>query len=882
MKLWYQMSKDEIFEKLMVKSEGLSEEEAKERLSKNGENVLQESKKKTALQVFLSQFKDLLVIILIAAAIVSLFSGNIESTIVIFAVIIMNAILGTVQHIKAEKSLESLKSLSSPTAKVIRDGIKVEIPSKNVVEGDIVVLEAGDLVVADGRIINNYSLQVNESSLTGESTNVDKNEIVIENDVPLGDRTNMVFSGSLVTYGRALVVVTGTGMNTEIGKIASLMNSAKEKKTPLQKSLDSFSKKLAILIMAVCVVVFGLSMYNGFNGSAVADKTTMDIIMDSLLFAVALAVAAIPEALSSIVTIVQAMGTQKMAKENAVIKDLKAVESLGCVSVICSDKTGTLTQNKMTVQQLYVNSQVIVEDNLNINNPNHKLLLYNMVLNNDSSIVNGNGIGDPTEYALLETYRRLGLNENTLRHNIARLEELPFDSDRKMMSTKFVIDGSDCVLTKGALDTILDRCVSIATEHGVRDITQQDKNEILRINRKFSENGLRVLTFAYKNTDEHLSVDTESDFVFLGLVSMIDPPREESKQAVADAIRAGIKPVMITGDHKITATAIAKQIGIFKEGDVAVTGLELDAMSDEQLEQTIEKISVYARVSPENKIRIVEAWQKKGHIVSMTGDGVNDAPALKKADIGVAMGITGTEVSKDAASMILQDDNFATIIKAVANGRNVYRNIKNSILFLLSGNVAGILAVLYCSIMALPAPFEAVHLLFINLLTDSLPAIAIGMESTDKDLLNEKPRDPNTGILTKSFASLMLGQGLLIAIVTLIAFYLGDPVHTPALASTMAFATLTLARLFHGFNCRSNASIFKLGLMSNMYSIGAFLVGTLLLVIVLFVPVLQSWFAVEAITQAQFGLIWLLAFIPTAIIQTIKGIVDLVNRKNHR
>lgn len=877
MKPWYQMSKDEVMGKLGVTSEGLSKEKAQELLEKNGENVLKEGKKKTVLQVFLSQFADLLVIILIAAAIISLISGNVESTIVIFAVIIMNALLGTAQHVKAEKSLESLKSLSSPSAKVIRDGVKIEIPSKNVVEGDIVVLEAGDLVVADGRILNNFSLQVNESSLTGESTNIDKNEDTIDGEVPLGDRTNMVFSGSLVTYGRALVAVTGTGMNTEIGKIASLMNAAKEKKTPLQKSLDAFSKKLAIIIMAVCVVVFGLSMYNGFKG--VENPDVMSIVMDSLLFAVALAVAAIPEALSSIVTIVQAMGTQKMAKENAVIKDLKAVESLGCVSVICSDKTGTLTQNKMTVQQLYVNGEVLVEDNLDIKDPNHKLLLYNMVLNNDSSIVDGNGIGDPTEYALLETYRHLGLNENTLRHDIKRLEEVPFDSDRKMMSTKFNIDGKPYVLTKGALDVILERCVKIATPQGERDITDEDKEAILNRNQKFSENGLRVLTFAYKNTDETLSIETEYGFTFLGLVSMIDPPREESKQAVADAIRAGIKPVMITGDHKITATAIAKQIGIFREGDISVTGMELDAMTDEELDEKIEKISVYARVSPENKIRIVEAWQRKGNIVSMTGDGVNDAPALKKADIGVAMGITGTEVSKDAASMILQDDNFATIIKAVANGRNVYRNIRNSILFLLSGNMAGILAVLYCSIMGLPAPFAAVHLLFINLLTDSLPAIAIGMEKPAGDLLRQKPRDPNKGILTKDFAGLMLSQGALIAIVTLIAFYLGNPAETPALASTMAFATLTLSRLFHGFNCRSNNSIFKIGLLSNMYSIGAFLVGTLLLVIVLFVPVIQSWFAVEPINEVQFGLIWLLAVIPTVIIQIIKGIVDLANRK---
>ena len=857
MKNWYQMSKNEIFERLQITNDGLTSSQAEKLLAKNGKNVLQESKKKSVLQVFLGQFADLLVIILIIAAIISIFSGNIESTIVIFAVIILNAVLGTFQHVKAEKSLESLKSLSSPSAKVIRDGRKIEIDSKNVVEGDIIVLEAGDLVVADGRIINNYSLQVNESSLTGESTNIDKNDDVITGEAPLADRANMVFSGSLVTYGRALVAVTGTGMNTEIGKIASLMNTAKEKKTPLQQSLDRFSSRLAVIIMVICAAVFALGLYNKMS------------IIDSLMFAVALAVAAIPEALGSIVTIVQAMGTQKMAKENAVIKDLKAVESLGCVSVICSDKTGTLTQNKMTVQKIFINGESIAQDLLDLNVKSHRELMYNMVLNNDSSIVDGKGIGDPTEYALLETTRKIGLDDNKMRNSIARLEEVPYDSDRKMMSSKYKIDGASLIFVKGALDVILDRCVNIASADGVRPITEQDKSDILEQNKKYSESGLRVLTFAYKETDEKLSLDTEYDFTFLGLVSMIDPPREESKQAVADAIRAGIKPIMITGDHKITATAIAKQIGIFRSGDISVTGLELDAMSDEELDEKIERISVYARVSPENKIRIVEAWQRKGNIVSMTGDGVNDAPALKKADIGVAMGITGTEVSKDAASMILQDDNFATIIKAVANGRNVFRNIKNSILFLLSGNMAGIFAVLYTSLMALPVPFQPVHLLFINLLTDSLPAIAIGMEKPEKDLLSQKPRDPKVGILTKDFIGLMLGQGALIAAVTLIAFYLGLQVNT-ATASTMAFATLTLARLFHGFNCRSKHSIFKIKFTSNIYSIGAFLLGTLLLAFVLFVPFMHPLFSIETITLAQAGYIALLAFIPTLIIQIIK------------
>lgn len=875
MKQFYQMSKDEVLNSLGVTTDGLSSEKARELLEKNGENVLQEGKKKSVLQVFLSQFADLLVIILIVAAVISIFSGNIESTIVIFAVIILNAILGTVQHVKAEKSLESLKSLSSPSAKVIRDGMKIEIDSTDVVEGDIIVLEAGDLIVADGRIINNYSLQVNESSLTGESTNVDKKDEVINGEVPLADRTNMVFSGSLVTYGRALVAVTATGMNTEIGKIASLMNAAKEKKTPLQISLDKFSKMLATVIIIICVVVFGLNLWQNYALAPVG--LNQEKILNALMFAVALAVAAIPEALGSIVTIVQAMGTQKMARENAVIKDLKAVESLGCVSVICSDKTGTLTQNKMTVQKIYINGKSIREDQLDLNVESHRHLLYDMVLNNDSSIVDGKGIGDPTEYALLETFRNVGLDENVMRNALSRVEEVPFDSDRKMMSTKYKMHGVSHILTKGALDVILDRCINIATKDGVRPITEEDKHLILEQNKKYSEEGLRVLTFAYKESDEALSIDTEYNYTFIGLVSMIDPPREESKQAVADAIRAGIKPVMITGDHKITATAIAKQIGIFHDGDIAVTGLELDAMSDEELDEKIQKISVYARVSPENKIRIVDAWQKKGNIVSMTGDGVNDAPALKKADIGVAMGITGTEVSKDAASMILQDDNFATIIKAVANGRNVFRNIKNAVLFLLSGNMAGIFAVLYTSIMALPQPFEAVHLLFINLLTDSLPAIAIGMEKPEKDLLSQKPRDPKTGIMTKDFIALMFGQGALIAVVTIIAFYLGYQINA-ATASTMAFATLTLARLFHGFNCRSRHSIFKLGFTSNLYSLAAFFVGVFLLSFVLFVPFMHSMFSVEVLTGLQIGFIGLLAVIPTVVIQLIKVICDRVKK----
>ena len=859
MKEWYQMREDEVLETIGSDANGLSSEKAEALLKAHGENVLRETKKKSVWRVFAEQFADLLVIILIIAAIISMISGNVESTIVIFAVITMNAILGTVQHEKAEKSLASLKTLSAPTAKVLRGGVKGEIPSAQVVKGDILLLEAGDMVTADGRILESYSLQVNESSLTGESTNVEKKTVVLEGEKALGDRINMVYSGSLVTGGRAVVLVTATGMETEIGKIAALMNATKEKRTPLQGSLDKFGSQLAIVIMIISAVVFVLSLYRRMP------------VLDALMFAVALAVAAIPEALSSIVTIVQAMGTQKMAKEHAIIKDLKAVESLGCVSVICSDKTGTLTQNKMTVQQVYINHQTMGVDALDLKQQSHRYLLYDAILTNDSAIVEGQSIGDPTEVALLEMGRKADIKEDILKEMMPRMEEIPFDSDRKLMSTKYRLHGVPTILVKGALDILLKRTDRIRIGDEVRPITEQDVKEILDKNRAFSEQGLRVLAFAYKEAqaNQQLTLDEEDHLIFMGLVSMIDPPREESREAVSEAKRAGIRPVMITGDHKITATAIAEQIGIFGERDMAVTGPELDEMSDAELDENIEKISVYARVSPENKIRIVDAWQRKGAVTAMTGDGVNDAPALKKADIGVAMGITGTEVSKDAASMILTDDNFATIIKAVANGRNVYRNIKNAVKFLLSGNMAGIMAVLYTSLAALPVPFQPVHLLFINLLTDSLPAIAIGMEKAEKDLLSEPPRDPKQGILTKDLMTALFVQGGLIAVCTMIAFHIGLSTDS-ATASSMAFATLTLARLFHGFNCRSRHSIFKIGLTSNIYSIGAFFGGVLLLALVIFVPVMRTLFSVSPLSGYQIGMIVLLAVIPTVIIQLYK------------
>ena len=870
MKAYYRESKEEVLKELGAnEQQGLTNKAAQEKLAQVGPNALVEGKKKSVVEVFLEQFKDLMVIILIVAAVISAFTGNLESTAVIIVVLILNAILGTVQHVKAEKSLEALKSLSAPAAKVLRDGKKQEIAAKDVVPGDILLLEAGDLVTADGRILDNFSLQVNESSLTGESTNIDKLDTTFEKEVPLADRVNMVYSSSLVTYGRANVLVTATGMDTEIGKIATLMNETKERRTPLQVSLDQFSSRLATVILIFCALILGLQMWRG------------QPLLDALLFAVALAVAAIPEALSSIVTIVQAMGTQKMAKEHAIIKNLAAVESLGSVSVICSDKTGTLTQNKMTVEDIYIGGKVLKPEELNLSNQLHRYLLYDVVLNNDASLSDGKKIGDPTESALLEMYRKvpgidlgdgkLGLSESELREHLDRLEEVPFDSDRKLMSTKHLIHTVPTIFVKGAIDVLLKRCVNIRFGDDVRPMTEQDRKDILAQNNHFSENGLRVLAFAYKESDEELSTDSEKDLTFIGLVSEMDPPRKESVAAVARAKEAGIRTVMITGDHKVTAVAIAKKIGIFTDGDLALTGLELDALSDEELDQQIEKVAVYARVSPENKIRIVNAWQRKNHIVSMTGDGVNDAPALKKADVGVAMGITGTEVSKDAASMILTDDNFATIIKAVANGRTVYENIRNAIGYLLSGNLSAIITVLFASIAALPVPFVAVQLLFINLVTDSLPALAIGMEPGNPDILKRKPRDPKASLLDKKFVTQISIQGFLISLSVIAAFLLGLR-DTPAIACTMAFSTLTFARLLHGFNCRSQHSIFKIGFKNNWYSLAAFALGTVLLALILFVPALHGLFAVQPLTAQEVWLIVILAIIPTILIQLVKVI----------
>ncbi|WP_226669982.1 calcium-translocating P-type ATPase, PMCA-type [Metabacillus litoralis] len=858
---FYSISSEDVLKKLDVTQDGLTDTEVEKRREQYGFNELGEEQRKSTFKVFVEQFRDFLVIILIVAALLSAFLGKFESTIVILVVVMINAILGTVQHIKAEKSLNSLKNLSSPTAKVLRNGNRVEIPSKEIVVGDILYLDAGDYISADGRIIESHSLQVNESSLTGESISVQKTiEPIKEEDVSIGDKKNMAFSGSFVTYGRGVLVVTEIGQKTEIGKIANLMESAKEKKTPLQTNLDNFGKKLAIAIIIIALIIFVIDIIRGRT------------LIDSFMFAVALAVAAIPEALSSIVTIVLAFGTQKMAKENAIIRKLHAVESLGSISVICSDKTGTLTQNKMTVQQVFLDNKITEQDQLKLDNSFHKYFIELQLLCNDAETTKEKEIGDPTEIALVhyaeDSYQ---IDEAEIRKKYPRLKEVPFDSDRKLMSTVHKMDNKTRLLTKGALDVLLDRVVKIETSEGISDFSKEHRKQIEEVNHSFSENGLRVLAFAYKEVDENAEITTkdEHDLIFVGLTAMMDPPRDESKDAVERCIAAGIKPVMITGDHKITASAIAKQIGIFQEGDRAVEGHELEKISDEKLKDMVEDISVYARVSPEHKIRIVRAWQEKGNIVAMTGDGVNDGPALKQADIGIAMGITGTEVAKDASSMVLTDDNFSTIVKSVANGRSIYANIKNAIRFLLAGNTAGILSVLYATIGALPVPFAPVHLLFINLLTDSLPAIAIGLEPHNKQVMKEKPRDVNTPLLNKVFATRLVTEGTLIAIATMIAFHIGltDGALT---ASTMAFATLCLARLFHGFNARSRQSIFKVGLFSNLYLIAAVMIGVALLQIVLLVDPLKAVFEVATLTSTQFAYIYGLALMPLVIIQLYK------------
>lgn len=851
----YQKSIQEVLSEFDASRNGLTSFQVDDRQKQYGLNEMDQQEKESPLQIFLSQFKDLLVIVLIVAGFISMATGEIVSSIVIFIVITINAILGTVQTLKARKSLESLSKLSMPHVKVIRDGQLHQIVSNELTIGDLVYVEAGDVIEGDGRLIECANLQVNESALTGESLPQEKQLEVIAGEVGIADQTNMVFSSGLVTNGTGKYIVTKIGMNTEIGKIATMLENAKERKTPLQLTLEDFSKKLTISICVICAIILAMNVI-----------VAHEDIWDALLIAVALAVAAIPEALNSIVTIVLSISTQKMVKEHAIIKQLNAVESLGCVSVICSDKTGTLTQNKMKVMELFLNNEVIKPEMLDVKDHSHDVLLKSCLLCNNAVLNGSTQIGDPTEIALLDLFDRYGEKDADYHVEAIRIKELPFDSTRKMMS----INSENHLYTKGAVDVILDRCDQILIHDKKRPITEEDIKLIKEQNESFAKEGLRVLGFAYKTMKpKELSLEDENNLTFVGMVAQMDPPRLESKDAVFKCKMAGIKPIMITGDHIITATSIAKEIGIFEDGDICLEGKELETMSDSALDEILPKVSVYARVAPEHKIRIVEAWQKRNEIVAMTGDGVNDAPALKQSDIGVAMGITGTEVSKDAASMILTDDNFSTIVKAVITGRNVYANIKNSITYLLSGNFSAILAVVFTSLALLPTPFMAVHLLFINLITDSLPAIAIGMEKGKDDVLKQKPRKRDDSILNAKTMIKIGYEGLIIFAGVMAAYFIGLQTSN-LMASTMAFSTLCLSRLLHGFSSRGNAPFWKLG--KNESSIYAFLTGAVLLVLILFIPNMHGLFSIGPITLTQFFIVVGLSLATFVIVQITKVI----------
>ncbi|AYW51315.1 MAG: cation-translocating P-type ATPase [Tetragenococcus halophilus] len=843
---YYQQEKKDVLEQLNVDKSGLSQQEVKRRQETEGFNEIEQGKKKSIWALFFDSFKDAMVVILLIAAIVQVLLGDYIETIVIMIVLIMNAIISVVQTKKAESSLDALRQMSAPTATAIRKNEKQTIPARELVPGDIVFLEAGDYIPADGRIIENGSLQVNEGMLTGESEVVDKTEGVIEQEAALGDRTNLVFSSSLVTNGRATFVVTATGAKSEIGKIADMLNTAEQKQTPLQRKLDSFSKKLGIWILLLSIGIFIVQAARIWFGDQPTDLT--EELLQALMFAVAIAVAAVPEALQSIVTIVLSVGTNKMARQHAIIRKLPAVETLGSTSIICTDKTGTLTKNKMTVVDYFLPSQKTQ------NNDNESAewsfakerLIDISVLCNDSYVnTEENEIGDPTEIALVNFAQKQGLESKKIRETNQRIDELPFDSDRKLMSTLNDVNDERLMLTKGGPDVMFKRAKYILVDGKEQPLSQYWYDYLINQNESFSSRALRVLAFGYKkmsSSKEKLSFDDESELVLVGLMAMIDPPREVVYGAIKKTKAAGMKTIMITGDHKTTAEAIGKNIGLMEEGDFAVTGQELDEMSDEELNNNLEHISVYARVSPENKIRIVEAWQAKNQISAMTGDGVNDAPALKQADIGIAMG-SGTDVSKDASAMILTDDNFVSIVRAVEVGRTVFDNIKKAIAYLFSGNLGAIIAILFAVVLDLPNPFTALQLLFVNLVNDSLPAIALGMENSEPGIMDRKPRSVNEGIFAGETLRSVLTRGSIIGIAVIVSHQIGLQ-YSNEMGVAMAFTTLILSRTLQTFAARSNQqTILGVGFTTNKYVLAA-VAFCLTLYVITILPGLRSIFSI--------------------------------------
>lgn len=846
---------------------GLSTDEIKSREEKYGHNELIHKKKRTVLQMFFAQFKSFMILILICAAIVSGYLGISEGeglldVYIILGIVILNAVIGTVQEKKAESSLEALQKLSAPHCKVVRDGEIQQIEAKNLVPGDIVIIETGDFVPADLRLIEAVNLKVQESAMTGESIPVEKNtEPITAESVPLGDRVNMAFSSGIVTYGHGKGIVTAIGMQTEVGKIAGMIQNTPNTETPMSKRLEQLGKVLGIATIAICVIIFAVGMLYGNSW------------MDMLMTAISLAVAAIPEGLPAISTVVLAMGVQRMVKRNAIIRTLPSVETLGSATVICSDKTGTLTQNKMTVISLSVTGlevdDITDKDPLSVNG---KFLLETAILCSDAILSNSKTIGDPTETALLDAGINFDLNKNELEKEHKRVSEIPFDSERKLMTTvNQLSDGKLRVNTKGGLDELLRCCTKIQIENQVVALTEEHKSQILNENIKMAEQALRVLAIGYKDVDNLDDHNFENNLIFVGIIGMIDPARPEAKEAVSKCLTAGIKPVMITGDHRITASAIAEKIGILKTKDEVITGAELEKMSDDDLYNNIYKYAVYARVAPEHKVRIVDAFQKHGDVVAMTGDGVNDAPALKKADIGAAMGIVGTDVAKDAADVILTDDNFATIVTAVEEGRRIYDNILKSIQFLLSTNIGEIVLLLVASILNLGMPLLPIHILWVNLVTDSLPALAISLDPADEGIMQRKPRSTKTGIFTKGMIWRIFYQGFLFGLISLLAYLIGNNDGGESMGQTMAFITLILCQLLHVRNLHSNRkSFFRVSISHNYYLLGAILLAlALMLIVTLFEP-LRQIFQFVNLDSIHWWIACGLALIPLFVVEMMK------------